>query len=57
MDDIVFRDDEDLDTMENEDDVEYYLALEGVDVDDLEDMDGGMAECKILQIMYDYGIL
>lgn len=41
MDDIVFRDDEDLDTMENEDDVEYYLALEGVDVDDLEDMDGG----------------
>lgn len=40
MDDIVFGMSEDLLEQEGDaDDVEYCLALEGVDIDDLEDMD------------------
>lgn len=40
MDDIVFSTSEDSFELEDDaDDVEYCLALEGVDIDDLEDMD------------------
>lgn len=40
MDDIVFSASEDSFELEDDaDDVEYCLALEGVDIDDLEDMD------------------
>ena len=52
MDDIVFSTSEDSFELEDDvDDVEYYLALEGVDIDDLEDMD----EDKRREVLEDAG--
>ena len=53
MDDIVFSTSEDSFELEDDvDDVEYYLALEGVDIDDLEDMD----EDKRREVLEDAGL-